>query len=98
MVSALGERPGGGAGAARGGGAPQPEGGAADEGQDAGADDARAAPPGQLAPARLLGASSTQGRHWSFRRWGMWRRHLHLWRAVGRATASSPHSGRVRDG
>jgi hypothetical protein len=68
-AGALDERPGGGAGVARGGGAPQPEVGAAGGGRDARADAARAAPTGQPAPARLMGASSVQGRHWSFRRW-----------------------------
>jgi hypothetical protein len=68
VAGALGERPSGGPGVARGGGVPQPEGATAGGGRDAVADAARAVPPGQPAPAQLLGAS-TQRRRWSFRRW-----------------------------
>jgi hypothetical protein len=93
-AGALDERPGGGAGAARGRGAPEPERGEASEGRDARADAAQA--PSRLQPtlARLLGASSAQGRRWSFQ---CWRRRRFLRRAIGRATTSSPRSSRTRD-
>jgi hypothetical protein len=93
VAGALGKCPGRGQARRDGGGLPL-EGDTAGGGRDGGADTARAVPPSQPAPARVLGTAAHQ-RRWYFRRW-WWRRHIQ--RAVGRATVSSPRSGRARDG